>query len=52
MSTSGTYAFNPGLGEITLYAYQLCGIRPTQLTQEHMQVFAHRCEHAAWPLVF
>ena len=38
MSTSGTYAFNPGLGEITLYAYQLCGIRPTQLTQEHMQV--------------
>jgi hypothetical protein len=25
------------LGEITLYSYQLCGIRPTALVQEHMQ---------------
>lgn len=36
MSTSGTYTYNPNLGEITLYAYQLIGIRPTALLQEHM----------------
>lgn len=37
MATSGTYAFNPGLGEVTLYAYQLIGIRPTALLQEHLE---------------
>ena len=37
MATSGTYAYNPSLGEITLYAYTLIGIRPTELVQEHMQ---------------
>jgi len=36
MSTSGTYTFNPSLGEITLYAYQLIGVRPTALLQEHI----------------
>lgn len=36
MSTSGTYTFNPSLGEITIYAYQLIGVRPTALLQEHM----------------
>lgn len=36
MATSGTYTFNPSLGEITIYAYQLIGIRPTALLQEHM----------------
>ena len=36
-NTSGTYMFAPSLGEITLYAYQLCGIRPTAIVQEHMQ---------------
>jgi hypothetical protein len=36
MTTSGTYTYNPSLGELTLYAYQLCGIRPTELLQEHM----------------
>lgn len=35
MATSGTYAFNPSLGELTLYAYQLIGLRPTSLLQEH-----------------
>jgi hypothetical protein len=35
-NTSGTYDFAPGLGEITLYAYNLCGIRNTALLQEHM----------------
>lgn len=37
MTTSGTYAFNPSLGELTLYAFNLCQIRPTSLVQEHMQ---------------
>jgi hypothetical protein len=36
MTTSGTYAFNPGLGEIVLYAYMNLGIRPASLLQEHM----------------
>lgn len=36
MSTSGTYTFNPSPGELTIYAYQLIGIRPTALLQEHM----------------
>lgn len=36
MSTSGTYLFNPSPGELTVYAYQLIGIRPTSLLQEHM----------------
>jgi hypothetical protein len=36
MSTSGTYTFNPSLGELTIYAYQLIGVRPTALLQEHM----------------
>ena len=36
MATSGTYNFNPALGELTLYAYQLIGIRPTALLQEHI----------------
>lgn len=35
MSTSGTYAYNPSLGELTLYSYQLIGLRPTSLLQEH-----------------
>jgi hypothetical protein len=37
MATSGTYAFNPGLGELTLYAYNLIGIRNTAVLQEHME---------------
>ena len=37
MTTSGTYTFNPGLGELTLYAYNLIGIRNTALLQEHME---------------
>lgn len=36
MATTGTYNFNPGLGEITLYAYMNIGIRPTSILQEHM----------------
>jgi len=37
MTTSGTYTFNPSLGELTLYAYNLIGLRNTSLVQEHMQ---------------
>jgi hypothetical protein len=37
MATSGTYTFNPGLGELTLYAYNLIGIRNTSVLQEHME---------------
>jgi hypothetical protein len=37
MTTSGTYTFDPSLGELTLYAFNLCQIRPTSLVQEHMQ---------------
>lgn len=36
MTTSGTYNFNPSLGELTLYAFNLIGIRDTSLVQEHM----------------
>lgn len=38
MATSNTYTFNPGLGEIVLYAYQNIGIRPAAVLQEHMEV--------------
>lgn len=37
MTTSGTYDFNPALGEIVLYAYMNIGIRPTAVLQEHME---------------
>lgn len=34
--SSGTYDFNPSMGELVLYAYGLCGIRRPQITTEHM----------------
>lgn len=37
MTTSGTYNYDPSLGELTLYVYNLIGIRNTALTQEHME---------------
>lgn len=37
MATSGTFTFNPSLGELTLYAFNLCGLRNTSLLQEHME---------------
>lgn len=36
MTTSGTYNFNPSLGELVLYAYNIIGVRNTSITQEHM----------------
>lgn len=37
MTTSGTYTFNPSLGELSLYAYNLIGVRNTAVLQEHME---------------
>jgi len=37
LTTSGTYNFDPSLGELVLYAYNLIGVRPTSVLQEHMQ---------------
>lgn len=37
MATSNTYSYNPGLGELTLYAYNLIGLRNTSVLQEHME---------------
>ena len=37
MTASGTFSYNPSLGELTLYAFNLCGIRNTALLQEHME---------------
>lgn len=37
MTTSGSYSFNPALGEIVLYAYNMAGVRNTALVQEHFQ---------------
>lgn len=36
MTTSGAYAFNPSVGEITMQAYARIGIRRNQIEQEHL----------------
>jgi hypothetical protein len=36
-NTTGTYGFFPSFGELLLYAFGLCGIRNTALTQQHFQ---------------
>jgi hypothetical protein len=36
-NTSWTFSDIPSIGELVLYAFYLCGVRATQLTQEHMQ---------------
>jgi hypothetical protein len=37
MATSGSYSFNPDLGSLTLYAYNLIGVRNTAVLQEHIE---------------
>jgi hypothetical protein len=37
MATSGTYSFQPSIGELVLYAYNLIGVRNTSIVQEHME---------------
>lgn len=41
MTTSNTYAYNPSLGELVLYAYNLVDVRNTALTQEHFFTARH-----------
>ncbi len=36
-ATSGTYNFAPSMGESVLYAYNLCGVRNTAITQSHFE---------------
>lgn len=36
-NTTGEYNFAPSMGEMVLYAYGLCGIRNTALTQQHFE---------------
>jgi len=36
MAPSGTTTFNPSIGALMSYAYSLCGIRRTELVQEHL----------------
>jgi hypothetical protein len=36
MTSSGTYAYSPSIGEVVLYAFNLCGIRSTAVTAEHL----------------
>lgn len=36
MSTSGTYTFAPNLGELVINAFAKCGVRRTELTNQHM----------------
>ena len=37
MATSNQYNFSPSLGEIVLYAFNLIGVRPAALIQEHFE---------------
>lgn len=36
-NTSGSYNFAPSMGEAVLFAYGLCGVRRTALTQSHFE---------------
>lgn len=36
MTTSGTYTYNPSIGEVVLYAFNLCQVRSTSIVQEHL----------------
>ena len=36
-NTSNSYNFAPNLGELVLYIYGLCGLRRTELTQQHFE---------------
>ena len=37
MTSSGTDTYNPSLGELVLYAYNVAGLRSTSLVQEHFE---------------
>lgn len=37
MTSSGTTSFNPSVGSVTLYAFNLAGLRNTEIVQEHLE---------------
>ena len=37
MALSNSYNFDPSSGALVIQAFQMCGVRPTALTQEHFQ---------------
>jgi len=37
LANSGTYTFAPPIGSLTLNAFARCGVRRTELTQQHME---------------
>jgi hypothetical protein len=37
MTTSGTYSFNPSMGESVLYSFGMCGVRRTAMVQAHFE---------------
>lgn len=37
MKTSGTYDFAPSMGEAVLFAYGMCNVKRTAITQQHME---------------
>lgn len=36
MTTSGSYQYNPSMGETVMYSYMMAGVKPTALVAEHM----------------
>ena len=36
MTSSGTYNYAPSIGELVIHSFNLCQVRPTSLTQEHL----------------
>lgn len=43
MTTSGTYAFNPGIADLILNAFSRCGIRGPAITDQHLADAAMEC---------
>lgn len=39
MATSGTYTFNPSIGDMALESFERCGIAPPAITRSHMRSF-------------
>lgn len=43
MTTSGTYLYNPATSTLGITAFQRIGVRPTEITQSHMQELYNAC---------
>lgn len=37
VTTSGTFSYDPSVGSLTVHAFNMCGIRPSSLLQEHLE---------------